>query len=119
MRSHRVVVSPPLLNDDLCLFKAVEDLPVEQFIPEPCVETLAISVFPRLVLLLRTQLFGPKGADVRQFLEICFRDNAGMRFCWNWHVKFHGTRRTGLVLCRRECKTTEPLFPELTPSASR
>ena len=46
MRPHRVVVAPPLRNDDSRLFEGVEDLPVEQFIPEPCVETLAISVFP-------------------------------------------------------------------------
>ena len=70
MWSHRIVVFPPFFDDDLRLLQAVEDLPVEQFIPEPCVETLAISVFPRLVLLFRTQLFGPKGADVRQKTQI-------------------------------------------------
>ena len=45
--SDGVVVPPPLFDDDLRLLQAVEDLAVEQFIPEPCVETLAISVFPR------------------------------------------------------------------------
>jgi len=45
MWSFRVVVHPPLFDDDLRLFEVVEDLPVEQFIPEPCVETLAIAVF--------------------------------------------------------------------------
>ena len=38
MWSHRVVVFPPLFDDDLRLLQAVEDLPVEQFIPEPSVE---------------------------------------------------------------------------------
>ena len=32
--SNGVVVPPPLLDDDLRLLQAVEDLPVEQFIPE-------------------------------------------------------------------------------------
>jgi len=47
MRSHRVVVPSPFFDDDLLLFEGIEDLPVEQFIPEVGVEALAISVFPR------------------------------------------------------------------------
>jgi len=51
MWSHRVVVFPPLFDDDLRLFEGVEDLPVEQFIPEPSVEALAIAVFPPTALI--------------------------------------------------------------------
>ena len=44
--SDGVVVSPPLFDDDLCFPEGIEDLPVEQFIPEAGIETLTISVFP-------------------------------------------------------------------------
>ena len=47
MRPDCVVVFPPFLDHDLSLFQAVKDLAVEQFIPEPSVETFAIAVFPR------------------------------------------------------------------------
>ena len=47
MRSLRVVVFPPLLNDDLRLFQAVEDFPVEELISKPCIEALAVPVLPR------------------------------------------------------------------------
>jgi hypothetical protein len=33
-----------LLNDDLCFFEAVEYLSVQEFIPEPGVEALAVDV---------------------------------------------------------------------------
>ena len=36
MRSDRVVVLSPLLDDDLSFFQTVEDLSVEQFVPELC-----------------------------------------------------------------------------------
>jgi hypothetical protein len=42
MRPLRIVVASPLLDDDLCFFKAVKYLSVEQFIPEPGVEALAV-----------------------------------------------------------------------------
>ena len=44
--SNGVVVPPPLLDDDLCLFEGVEDFPIQQFVPEAGIETLTISVFP-------------------------------------------------------------------------
>ncbi len=44
--SNGVVVPPPLLDDDLRLLQAVEDLPVEQFIPEAGIEGLAVAVLP-------------------------------------------------------------------------
>jgi hypothetical protein len=34
MRALGVVMAPPVLNDDLGLGEAVEDLPVEQLVPE-------------------------------------------------------------------------------------
>ncbi len=46
MGAFRVVVFPPLLDEDLGLAEAVEDLAVEQFVPEPGVEALAVSVLP-------------------------------------------------------------------------
>ena len=42
-----VVVFPPLFNQDLRLAKAVEDLAIEQFVAEPGIEALAVSVLPR------------------------------------------------------------------------
>ena len=45
--SFGIVVFPPLFDQDLRLTQAVEDLAVEQFIAEPGVEALAVSVFPR------------------------------------------------------------------------
>ena len=41
-----IVVSPPFLDDDLCVPSFAEYFTVEQFISEPSVEALAISVFP-------------------------------------------------------------------------
>jgi len=41
-----VVVAPPALDDDLGLGEAVEDLPVEQLVPEFRVEALTVAVFP-------------------------------------------------------------------------
>jgi len=42
----RVVVPSPLLNDDPGFFQAIEDLSVQEFITEPGIEALAISVLP-------------------------------------------------------------------------
>jgi hypothetical protein len=36
VRSDRVVMLSPLLDDNLSLFQAVEDLSVKQFVPELC-----------------------------------------------------------------------------------
>jgi hypothetical protein len=44
--SFGIVLSPPLFNLDLCLFEAVNDFIVDQFIAGPGVETLAGSVLP-------------------------------------------------------------------------
>jgi hypothetical protein len=41
-----LVVTAPLLDEDLCLAQRVEDLAVEVFIPEPRIEALDVAVFP-------------------------------------------------------------------------
>ena len=45
--SDGVVVFPPLFDDDLSLFEGIEDLPIEQFVPEAGIEGFAVSVVPR------------------------------------------------------------------------
>ena len=47
MRPHCVVMPAPALNDDLSLTERVENLPVQQFVSEPGVEALDVSVLPR------------------------------------------------------------------------
>ena len=42
----RVVMLPPVFDQDLRLAEAVEDLAVQKFIAEPGVEALAIPVLP-------------------------------------------------------------------------
>ena len=42
-----VVVSPPLFDQNLSFAQAVEDLTVEQLIPEPAIEAFTVSVLPR------------------------------------------------------------------------
>ncbi len=44
--SFRVVVFPPLFDQDLGLTQAVEDLPIEELIAESGIEALAVSVLP-------------------------------------------------------------------------
>ena len=46
MRAHRDVVSPPALDDDLCLGERVEDLTIKQFIPQPGIERLDKAALP-------------------------------------------------------------------------
>jgi hypothetical protein len=46
VRTFGVVVDAPLLDDDLCFPEAVEDLPIEAFIPEFAVEGFAESILP-------------------------------------------------------------------------
>ena len=41
-----VVVFPPLLDQDLSLTQAIEDIPIEQFIPHPPVEAFAVPILP-------------------------------------------------------------------------
>ena len=51
MRSDRVVVFTPLLDDDLGFLEAVEDFAVEQLIAQLRVVALAIAVIPRAARL--------------------------------------------------------------------
>ena len=44
--ANSVVVDTPLLDDDPGFADGVEDLAVEQFVPEPRVEALDVAVFP-------------------------------------------------------------------------
>jgi hypothetical protein len=43
----RVVMFPPLFDDNLCFFQGVKDLTVKQFVSEAGIEALTVSVFPR------------------------------------------------------------------------
>ena len=45
--SDGVVVPPPLFDDDLSLLQGIEDLPIQQFVPEAGIEGLAVSVLSR------------------------------------------------------------------------
>ena len=47
MWSLGVVVLPPLFDDDLCLLQAIENFSVQEFISEPGIEALAVSILPR------------------------------------------------------------------------
>ena len=47
MRAHGIVMAPPALDDDLRLLQRVEDLAVEQFVPQAGVEALDVAVLPR------------------------------------------------------------------------
>jgi hypothetical protein len=47
MGSPGVVVDAPFLDDRLGFLKAVEDLPIEQFVSQLAIERFAISVLPR------------------------------------------------------------------------
>ena len=44
MWSHVVVLSEPLVDDDLSLLEAVEYLPVKEFIPKPGIEAPTLAV---------------------------------------------------------------------------
>ena len=46
VRPDRIVVATPFLDEDLGLTQAVEDLTIQKFVSEPCVEALAVAVFP-------------------------------------------------------------------------
>ena len=42
-----IVLSAPVLDEYLCLFKGVEDLNIEQAVSELAVEAFTVSVLPR------------------------------------------------------------------------
>jgi hypothetical protein len=47
MRPDGIVMPAPALDDDLRLAESVEDLAVEQLVPEPGIEALDIAILPR------------------------------------------------------------------------
>src|SRR5437763_12267809 len=47
MRADPIVVTAPALDDDLCFALGVEELAIEQFVAQACVEALDKAVFPR------------------------------------------------------------------------
>src|SRR4028118_1243680 len=47
MRPDRIEVPSPALDDDLSLPQGVEDLPIQQLVPEARVETLDETILPR------------------------------------------------------------------------
>jgi len=47
VRANHIVVTAPALDDDLRLAQGVEDLAIEQFVAQACVETLDKAVLPR------------------------------------------------------------------------
>ena len=47
MRAFRVVVFPAFFDQDLGFSQALEDFAVQELIPEACIESLAVPVFPR------------------------------------------------------------------------
>lgn len=51
MWSYSVVVPPPLLDQDTGFLQRVEDLPVQQLIPQLPVERLDVPVLPRTARL--------------------------------------------------------------------
>ena len=46
MRTFGVVEAPPLLDQDLVLFQRVEDLPIEEFVPQLSIEAFSIAILP-------------------------------------------------------------------------
>ena len=48
MRPLCIVVLSPALDDELGFSDRVEDLPVQQFVPEPGVEALAMAILPSI-----------------------------------------------------------------------
>jgi hypothetical protein len=44
MRADRVVVPTPAFDDDLCLLQGVEDLAVQEFVPQARVEAFDVPV---------------------------------------------------------------------------
>ena len=48
MRSDGIVVAAPTLDDDLGFPQRVEDLAIEQFVPQAGIEALDVTVLPGL-----------------------------------------------------------------------
>ena len=48
MRPYGVVVASPVLDDDLGFTQRIEDLSVEQFVPQASIEAFDVAVLPGL-----------------------------------------------------------------------
>lgn len=59
VRSHSVVVIPPAFDQDLRLLERVEDLRVQQLVPQLAVERLDVAVLPRAAGLDKQRLHAP------------------------------------------------------------
>ena len=72
MRSDRVVVLSPLLDDSLCLLQAVEDFTVQQLIAQFPVEGLTVAILPGAAWFdeqgLGSNLGQPVAHDLRRHL---------------------------------------------------
>ena len=62
MRANPIVVTAPALDNDLRLAQCVEDLAIEQFVTQACIEAFDKAVFPRAAGSDVSGLF-PDGAD--------------------------------------------------------
>jgi len=51
--AHGVIVLPPPFDENLSLAQGIEDLPVQQFLPELPVEGLAVALLPGASGLVR------------------------------------------------------------------
>ena len=58
MGSDGIVLAPPLLDQHGRLRQRVEDLPVQQLVPELAVEALVVAVLPRAARLDKERLLG-------------------------------------------------------------
>ena len=46
MWAYGIVVAPPGFDENLGLFESVEDLPIQEFVAQPRVEALDVSILP-------------------------------------------------------------------------
>ena len=51
MRPHRIVVPPPLFDEDLGFLERREDLAVQQLVSQLAVERLVVTILPRAARL--------------------------------------------------------------------
>ena len=90
MRSDRVEVLAPLLDDDGGLLQAVEDFAVEAFVAELPVEGLAIAILPwaarRYVERLRSQLCKPAAHNLCRHLRAVVGTNVFRHTALDHHV---------------------------------
>jgi len=93
MRSDRVVLFAPLLDDDCGLLQAVEDFTVQAFVAQFAVEGLAVAILPwaagRYVERLRSQLRKPAAHNLGRHLRAVVRPDV-LRHTFGEHHIGHG-----------------------------